>query len=352
MTLADAAAELRWPAFRLKQIQHAREIELQRSWDSLTNLSKSDRDYLAANVPFDSIEEVRRTESKERTAIKFLFRALDGATFETVLLIHSGVGRRWGTVCVSSQVGCPVGCKFCATGQMQLKRNLTSEEIVDQFIVAKRVARERNITGNLNIVFMGMGEPLLNADAVIAAIQTLTDPKRLGLAPSRITVSTSGIIPGLKKLFDAKLGIGLALSLHAPNDEIRSQLMPINKVYKLEKVLEALLPWEYAGTEVLHEYVLIDGRNDSDENARELAALLRHRHAKLNLIPLNPVPGTGLARPPIERMRAFLRIVSDAGIRATLRHTKGDDIAAACGQLKTKQDAEDKAQAPAKEECR
>jgi len=336
VNLEKAAKTLGWKPFRLKQVWHARENELKTSWSELTNLPKTEREFLSEQVPFDSLSIVVSQTSEEGAAIKWLLKAQDGHLIETVLLIHSGDKKAWGTVCVSSQVGCPMRCAFCATGQMGLTRNLTSDEILDQFLIAKREAKSRGITGNLNVVFMGMGEPLLNLESVIPAIKVLIDPKRHGLSPSRVTVSTSGILPGLEKLRAEKLGIGLALSLHAPTDELRSKLMPANTAYPLAGLMAHLRKWEKEGVEILYEYILIEEVNDRIEDAEALAKLLKGRNAKVNLIPLNPVPNSALKRPSKNRMHRFLEIMEKAGIAVTLRHTKGDDIQAACGQLKTK----------------
>ena len=338
MTLEEAAKSLDWKPFRLKQVWHARENELKTSWATLTNLAKNERDWLSANVPFDSFVTLTTQTSEDGSAVKWLLKAQDGHLLETVLLIHTAPQKTWGTVCVSCQVGCPMRCAFCATGQMGLSRNLTANEILDQFLFAKREAKQRGIAGNLNVVFMGMGEPLLNLENVVPAIRILTDPKRHGLSPSRVTVSTSGILPGLEKLHAEKLGIGLALSLHAPTDELRSKLMPANAAYPLAKVMDHLRKWEKDGVEVLYEYVLLDQVNDRTEDAENLIKLLKGRNAKVNLIPLNPIPNSDLKRPSKNRMHHFLDLLETAGIAATLRHTKGDDIKAACGQLKTKKD--------------
>jgi len=335
MNLIEVAKARKWKPFRLKQVWHARETELKTRWDEITPLPQDERTWLEEHVPFDSLTVKQGLVSDGATAVKWLLEAEDKKCLETVLLIHTTPEKTWGTVCLSSQVGCPMKCAFCATGQMGFIRNLTADEILDQFLIAKREAAVRGIVGNLNVVFMGMGEPLLNLNEVIGAIKILTDPKRYGLSPSRITVSTSGIVAGLQKLHEDKLGIGVALSLHAPTDELRSKLMPINRTNKLADVMAELRKWEKKGTEVLYEYVLIDGVNDSLEQAKQLADLLKGRDAKVNLIPLNPIPNSELKRPSGNRMHAFLDVLVEAGIPATLRHTKGDDIKAACGQLAT-----------------
>jgi len=336
MTIDAAAAELAWKPFRLTQVQRARETELLTSWDAITTLSKSDRDFLNEHVPFDTLQETKKEMSADKTAIKWLLSAADGESIETVLLMHAGEKKKWGTVCVSSQIGCAMACTFCATGQMKLTRNLHADEILDQFLIAKREAAKRGIVGNLNVVFMGMGEPCLNLPAVIPAIQTLIDPHRHGLGPSRITVSSSGIVPGMAELRKAQLGISFALSLHAPHDQLRSRLMPINEQFPLDAVLAEIKKWQHGGAEVLIEYILIDGVNDQLEHARELAKILHGQRVKVNLIPLNPIPDSDLQKPDRENMNNFLKELMSLGLRAMLRHTKGDDIAAACGQLKIK----------------
>ena len=335
MNIEEAAKSREWKPFRLKQVWHAREMELRTRWDEITPLPQQEREWLTGHVPFDSLTIKQGLVSDEGTAVKWLLEAQDKKCLETVLLIHTTPEKTWGTVCLSSQIGCGMLCAFCATGQMGFVRNLSADEILDQFLIAKREANRRGIVGNLNVVFMGMGEPLLNLDAVIEAIRIFTDPKRYGLSPTRITVSTCGIVDGLRKLREAKLGIGVALSLHAPTDALRSKLMPINRSNKLADVMAELRKWEKKGTEVLYEYVLIDGVNDSLEQAHQLADLLKGRDAKVNLIPLNPISNSDMKRPSGNRMHAFLDVLTKAGIPATLRHTKGDDIKAACGQLAT-----------------
>ncbi len=331
-TLPDAAKELSWKPFRLRQVYHAREIELKSGWEQMTNLPQADREWLVKHIPFDCLKVVKMEVSEEGTAIKWLLETEDKKRIETVLLIHTAPTKKWGTVCVSCQIGCPMKCAFCATGRMGFVRNLTTDEILDQFLIAKREAAKQGIIGNLNVVFMGMGEPLLNLEAVIPAIKVLIDPKRHGLSPTRVTVSTSGILPGLKQLFDEKLGVGLAFSLHAPTHELRSKLMPANAAYPLDEVMKEIKKWEKK-TEVLYEYILIEGLNDSPKDAKDLVRLLRGRNAKVNLIPLNPVEGSAYKRPPTRLMMEFLRTLEEGGLAATLRHTKGDDIKAACGQL-------------------
>ncbi|MBN1258315.1 23S rRNA (adenine(2503)-C(2))-methyltransferase RlmN [Candidatus Peregrinibacteria bacterium] len=331
-TLLDAARELQWKPFRLRQVHHARETELVSGWDQMTSLPQKDREWLNGHIPFDCLKVMKSEISEDGTAIKWLLETGDKKRIETVLLIHTAPTKKWGTVCISSQIGCPMKCAFCATGKMGFFRNLTADEVLDQFLIAKREAAKQGIVGNLNVVFMGMGEPLLNLEAVIPAIKVLIDPKRYSLSPTRVTVSTSGILPGLKRLFDEKLNIGLALSLHASTHELRLKLMPANAVYPLDEVMKEIRKWEKK-TEVLYEYILIEGVNDSPKDARDLLKLLKGRNAKINLIPLNPVEGTGFRRPAARAMMGFLRLLEEGGLAVTLRHTKGDDIKAACGQL-------------------
>lgn len=332
------ATERDWPKYRLTQIHHAREEELVSSWGEISTLKKEDREWLEEQELFDLLSTKSRVISEDKTAIKWLHETSDKKLIESVLLVHSTPVKRWATVCLSSQVGCPMQCQFCATGKMGFDRNLTVDEILDQFLIAKREAKKLGLTGNLNVVFMGMGEPLLNLEAVIAAVQILMDPKRHGFSPQRITISTCGIISGLNALRECCPKIHLAISLHAPEHSLRTSLMPVNKAHPLDDLMEAIRPWEALGCQVLYEYILIDRVNDSAEHAHLLAKLLRDRNGKVNLIPLNPLPedkkgALPLFRSPVKRMKAFLEILLQHKIPSTLRHTKGDDIQAACGQL-------------------
>jgi 23S rRNA (adenine2503-C2)-methyltransferase len=268
---------------------------------------------------------------------KWLLRFPDGRQVETVFIPD---GPR-GTLCVSSQVGCTLSCRFCHTGTQALARNLTSGEIVGQVLVARDELGDFSLPAEsprrlTNVVFMGMGEPLANYDAVADAVRVLADPDGLSISRRRITLSTSGIVPALERC-GRELGVGLAISLHAARDEIRDAIMPINRKYPLADLLRACR--NYPGLSntrrILFAYTLLDGINDADHDARDLLRLLSGIPAKVNLIPFNPWPGAPYLPSPRERIRAFQRILNDGGLTAPIRHTRGDDILAACGQLKT-----------------
>jgi 23S rRNA (adenine2503-C2)-methyltransferase len=291
------------------------------SYDEMTNLPASLRAELAERVPFSSLELVREAHASDGT-VKALFRTTDGHRLEAVLMRYRD-GRR--SVCVSSQSGCPLTCTFCATGQMRFARNLTESEILDQALHFRRVEPIDHV------VFMGMGEPMLNLDAVLGAARRLPD---LGVTPRRTTVSTVGWLPGLKRFVDeVEEPIRLALSLHAPADALRSELMPVNDRYPLDDVIAECLRYvELRRRKVFVEYVMLAGVNDSVENARALAGLLDRHAFKVNLIPYNPTGGPyeGSSRDSIAQFKAVL---DAARLPATVRLTRGRDIAAACGQL-------------------
>jgi 23S rRNA (adenine2503-C2)-methyltransferase len=235
------------------------------------------------------------------------------------------------TLCVSSQVGCPLKCRFCYTGSLGFKRNLTAGEIVDQYVqVQKIIGSQRRIT---NIVFMGMGEPLLNEDAVYRALSILLDPHGVNFSHRRITVSTVGIVPAMERL-GSRYPVNLAISLHAPRNDLRSSIMPINVTYPLEKVLEACVRFPLPPRKrITFEYVLIEGVNDSPREARELIELLRPIRCKINLIPYNPHERAPYRRPSDKIIAEFQSILQNANMTVTVRESRGADIHAACGQL-------------------
>ena len=237
-----------------------------------------------------------------------------------------------GTLCVSSQAGCVLDCKFCSTGKQGFNRNLSTAEIIGQLWLANRLLEgERPVT---NVVMMGMGEPLLNLDNVIPALRLMLDDRAYGLSRRRVTVSTAGVIPGMDRLRD-ECPVALAVSLHAPNDELRDRLVPLNRKYPLAELIPACRRYlEKAPRDfITFEYVMLDGVNDSDAHARELVALAGRVRSKFNLIPFNPFPSSGFQRSPAERIRGFAEVMQRAGLTVTTRKTRGDDIAAACGQL-------------------
>jgi 23S rRNA (adenine2503-C2)-methyltransferase len=290
-----------------------------RAYAEMTNLPAALRGRLEAEVPLSTLDLRAEAKSDDGT-VKALFHTSDGRAVEAVLMRYRD-GRR--SVCLSSQSGCPLTCTFCATGQMTFGRNLTADEILDQALHFRRIEAIDHV------VFMGMGEPTMNLDAVLAAGERLPD---LGVSHRRTAISTVGWVPGIDRLAETAMPISLALSLHAPNDGLRSQLMPVNDRYPLSAVLAACERWRARRRrKVFVEYVMLDGVNDLPEHARELAALLDRCAYKVNLIPYNPT-GAYDGSPP-ERIERFRAILAEHGLAATVRLTRGRDIDAACGQL-------------------
>ncbi len=299
------------------------------SYDAMTDLPKDLRGRLAAQYPVLGSRVVESPKSKDATQ-KYLLELSDGKFVECVL-IPAEDGRR--TVCLSTQVGCPIACGFCASGLDGLERNLTTAEILDQFLALKGVT-DAPIT---NVVFMGMGEPLLNVENVQRAIERLCAPEGEGggLSSRRITISTSGIVPGIAKMAQMEGQLRLSVSLHAPRDELRTRLMPINKKYPIPVLMEALQKYQKrTGRLVTFEYILLNDVNDSLSQAADLVDLVSGLACKVNLIPFNPVPETPYRTPPRERCSAFAARLRTGGIVTTLRVRKGADIDAACGQLR------------------
>jgi 23S rRNA (adenine2503-C2)-methyltransferase len=333
-----ALSDLGLPAYRADQLSRHYFSRLVDDPASMTDLPAADRDQVVATLLPPLLTPVRTQTCDEGDTRKTLWRLFDGALVESVLM---GYPDRV-TMCVSSQAGCGMACPFCATGQAGLTRNLSTAEIVEQAVAgARAVARgelpEAVGTGRLsNVVFMGMGEPLANYAAVMGAVRRLTAPAPdgLGLAQRHLTVSTVGLVPAIDRLREEGVQITLAVSLHAPDDELRNTLVPVNTRWPVAEVLEAA--WRFAATtrrRISIEYALIRDVNDQVERARALAGLLRGRRAHVNLIPLNPTPGSEwtASRRPDERR--FLETLRAAGVPATMRDTRGREIAAACGQL-------------------
>ena len=332
--LEEKVREFDEPLYRARQIADWLYQKRVQSFDEMTDLPKEFRNRLAAQFDFSRIDVVRVLGSHDTTR-KFLFRLSDESLIETVLipaspaLYGSRSDRR--TLCISTQVGCAYGCKFCASGLEGFSRNLKPNEIVDQIVAVEREAGEKID----NIVFMGMGEPLANLENVMRAIRIINAPWGLGIGARHITVSTSGLAPQIRQLADEPLQIRLAISLHGATDAVRSQIMPINRRYNLETLLSAC---DYYATRkkkrLTFEYILIAGVNDSDEQAELLAGHAKRLSAKVNLIPYNTVHGLPWSRPSQDRQDAFLSILRRHGVAATLRREKGHDIDAACGQLR------------------
>ena len=342
--LAELVTSIGQPRYRARQVMRWLYRGV-RSFDEMTDLPKPLRTALAERVAASSLKPSRSTRSSDGVTTKVLFRLADGALVESVHMRHAGAKNKVRTtICVSSQAGCAYGCAFCATGQGGYGRNLTSGEILEQILFFLREdegqtdalplpANSRPVT---NIVFMGMGEPFANYDNVMQSLRALNAPWGLGLGARHMTVSTVGLVPQIHQFTAEPLQIGLAISLHAPNDELRDSIMPVNRKYSLAELMPACREYVAAtGRRITFEYVLLAGVNDSDEQARELARLLRGLLCHVNLIPMNPTASSLFARPSGERMRAFAEVLDLAGIPVTLRDTQGGDIQAACGQLRT-----------------
>jgi 23S rRNA (adenine2503-C2)-methyltransferase len=319
-------------AFRARQIFHGVHGRHARSWDDLTDLPVALRADLAQRYRLSALGELTRQRAADGTT-KYLLGAFDGQAIETVH-IPAGRGEADGerlTVCVSSQAGCALACRFCATGQMGFARDLTIGEIVEQIYRAERPGAPREVD---NVVFMGMGEPMANYDAVVGAIRVLAEPLGYGLSPRRVTVSTSGLVPEMDRLAGEGLAVRLAVSLHAPSDELRTSLMPINRRYPIREVVTAADRYAAAsGRRVSYEYVMLGKVNDGDEQADQLGHLLAGRNAHVNLIPYNQT-ASGFDASRADRIRVFAERVQRAGVPCTIRASRGQDIAAACGQHK------------------
>jgi 23S rRNA (adenine2503-C2)-methyltransferase len=324
------------PAYRARQIADA-------VWNdggvtsaaAIRTLPAALRDALDGAFRFDTVSDTDTREADGGLTEKFLHRLDDGALIESVLMHYParGSARERHTLCISSQAGCAVGCPFCATGELGFGRDLLVAEIADQVrFSARRLAADgRRLT---NIVFMGMGEPLLNLDSVLAAIEALNDPRRFGLGARHITVSTSGVVPGIRRLTALGPQFTLAVSLHAARDALRDVLVPLNRRWPVAEVVSAARDHSRAtGRRITYETTMIGGINDTPADAEAMAALLRGDHAHVNLIPMNPVahtPWTASPMPVIEQFAATLR---EAGISATIRRNRGQEVGAACGQL-------------------
>ena len=299
------------------------------SWDEMTNLSKALREKLSSHFNLHSLKLRRILDSEDCQTTKFLWELSDGNLVESVLI--RAPERR--TVCVSSQVGCPARCAFCASGKNGLLRNLETSEIIEQIIQTDRYLKDKG-EKVCHIVFMGMGEPFENYDNVLKSIRLINDPKGLNISQRKITVSTVGLVDKITRFADEGLSVNLVLSLHAPNQNLRKKIIPYARKYDLPDLLEAML--YFARTtrrDITYEYTLMEGLNDAEEHALELVQLVKRHPCTVNLIPYNPIEGITLKRPGKESIERFREILVDGGIPTTWRYTKGKDIAAACGQL-------------------
>jgi 23S rRNA (adenine2503-C2)-methyltransferase len=317
------------PAFRAEQLWKGVFQHLAAGPNEITALPKTLREKLAAEITFSRFNQVDRLVSTDGETVKILFNLPDGARIEAVLMHYD----ERETLCISSQAGCAMGCVFCATGQMGLKRSLTSGEIVEQVM---HYARELAGRGSkvTNIVVMGMGEPFHNYEAVMAAINRLNDPNGMNLGARRFTISTVGIIPGLRRFTAEKSQVNLAVSLHAANDSLRSRLIPANRKYPLAELIKACREYvETTGRRLTFEWALIAGVNDTAHDALELAALVKGLNCHVNLIPLNPTTQYPGAPTTSARAQEFKKILDSSGIACTIRLRRGIDIQAGCGQL-------------------
>jgi 23S rRNA (adenine2503-C2)-methyltransferase len=311
------------PAFRGRQVWEGLHLRVQRP-EEMTELPASLRDRLAVALP-PALNQLSHQTADAGETTKWLWALADGSRVETVLMAYPDRV----TVCVSTQAGCAMACQFCATGQAGFRRHLTSGEIVEQVAAAIREARPRRLS---NVVFMGMGEPLANYDRVWAAVVRLHG--EMGLSARHLTLSTVGLVPGIRRLAAETLPVNLAVSLHAANDVLRDELVPINRRYPLALLSEACREYvERSGRRLSIEWALIDQVNDTARDAAELAAFCRPLRAHVNLIPLNPTPGYAVVGSSPERVRDFRDELTSLGVNATIRVTRGVEIDAACGQL-------------------
>ena len=331
--LEALVADLGEPAYRARQLFVWLYRKRARSLEEMTDLGKDLRARLAASYEVRWPAVAERSHSQDGT-VKLLFRLDDGATIESVFIPEE----RRRTICISTQAGCPLKCAFCLTGIAGYKRNLKPWEILGQVATVMEEAPPR--AQPWNVVVMGMGEPLLNYEATVAALRVLMDPEGFAVAPKKLTLSTVGILPALEKLIQEPVRPNLAISLHAPNARLRRELMPIEDKYALEDVVAAARRYPIPrGGLVTYEYVLLRGVNDSPAHARELVRLLRGSRAKVNLIPLNPAPEIPFQAPTPEAVDAFAGILADAHVTVSVRRPRGQDILAACGQLHLKRTA-------------
>nr|WP_106784114.1 23S rRNA (adenine(2503)-C(2))-methyltransferase RlmN [Lysinibacillus timonensis] len=322
--------------FRATQIYEWLYEKRVKTFEEMSNLSKELREKLASNFALTTLSTIIKQESKDGT-IKFLFQLQDGFSIETVLMRHD----YGNSVCVTTQVGCRIGCTFCASTLGGLKRHLLAGEIVEQVVKVQQALDEVGERVS-HIVIMGIGEPFDNYDSMMNFLKVINHEKGLNIGARHITVSTSGIIPKIYQFADEQLQINFALSLHAPNQELREKLMPIARAYKLDKLIEAIKYYtEKTGRRVSFEYGLFGGENDSVEHAEELAKLIKGIKCHVNLIPVNYVPERNYVRTPRNEIFAFEKTLKKHGINVTIRREHGSDIDAACGQLRAKERAQE-----------
>ncbi|HBT20052.1 MAG TPA: 23S rRNA (adenine(2503)-C(2))-methyltransferase RlmN [Peptococcaceae bacterium] len=330
--MEDLIAELREPKYRSNQLfqwvhKHGAELV-----DEMTNLPLSLRSKIRERADIFHPKVLEKLTSKKDNTIKMLLEFSDGETVESVIMPNEAKKRC--TVCVSTQVGCPVGCPFCASGSSGFIRNLRTGEIVSQVLIAKSMEKDETWKVT-NVVFMGMGEPLLNYDAVLKSVRILNDPLGLNIGQRKITISTAGYVPGILKLAEEKLQVVLAVSLHSVENEVRDFLVPLNKKYPLEELAWALKEYsKKSGRRITFEYSLIEGLNDTIECAEKLAAFVSQFKANVNIIPLNPVDEFGFKRSSSSKIQNFAAVLRNKGVETSVREERGLDIEGACGQLR------------------
>ena len=318
--------EMGQPAFRAKQLFKWLHEKQARSFSAMTNQPKAFLAALEERFFIETLETERRQQSKDGT-VKYLFRLPDGNCIETVLMRYS----YGNTVCVSTQVGCRMGCRFCASTQGGRVRNLTAGEIANEVYAAARDTGERVS----HIVLMGIGEPLDNFDHVMDFLSIISSPNGVNIGMRNISLSTCGLVPMIYKLAERHLGLTLSVSLHAPTDEMRSSMMPVNDVYPVEQLIRACRDYQQeTGRRVSFEYSMVNGVNDSPQTARRLAQLIKGMGAHVNLIPINPVDGSPYSATDAANVKRFQTLLTELGVNATVRRRLGTDISAACGQLR------------------
>ncbi len=329
--LQESLIAFGWPSYRYKQVEEWLWNKGVRRFDLMTNLSKDQRQILESAFYIPELHLDKMQKSSDGT-MKFRFRLHDGYFIESVLIPVPEENRY--TVCVSSQAGCSLNCSFCATGKMGLLRQLTASEIFDQYMQVNRQCQESYGKNLSNIVYMGMGEPLLNYKQVLSSIARLTDPEGPGLSPKRITLSTAGIAKMIRKLADDGVKVNLALSLHAASDAKRNEMMAINESNDLKSLLEAIKYfYKQTGNRISYEYIAFQGFNDNLEDAKNLIRLCSQFPVRVNIIEYNSVPGLDFEKSSEERINRFAHEVRKHGIMITVRRSRGKDIDAACGQL-------------------
>lgn len=332
--LGAALEELGEPSFRVKQLHQGLYNKLYVDFDQFCNIPKTLRQKLDEKFSLEPVQLETRQVSRDKTTDKALFRLHDGHMIETVLMRFE----RRNTLCISTQVGCPMGCVFCSTGQMGYDRNLSVAEILGQIIYFQR---EMQATGEAvrNLVFMGMGEPFLNYENVSKSLRFISDPEKLGIGQRHVTVSTVGVISRIMQFAKDHPQVNLAISLHAPNDELRTRLVPANRIYPLKKLMETCRAYvAETNRKLTIEYALVDNLNDTPELAHEFARLVSGMLCIVNLITLNPSKAYATPGSPHDRVQAFREILVSHGVRVTVRLRRGIDIQAGCGQLASSQD--------------